>query len=161
MPTCPACRTTQDKRKKGKCPGCGADVDIYKGIWVQTGSKSPSMALLRHFENLVSDSLSRQRSTQVIFSFPVKSLGYRRELASAGEMFAIAEYDLELAKAAMTILFTDRKYSWKTRNTLVWLRSDFTTALAEAKALREAAKKAEEIEVQAAARVMSREDIFS
>lgn len=161
MPLCPGCKTEQTKRVGGKCPTCKIEIDIYKGQWFQSGAGSPPKTLLRHFEDLVSVSLSKQRSTQVNFSIPMKGLGYKRELAAAGELIALADFDLGLAKDTLSFMFTDKKYNWKNRSTMLWLKKDFIEVLAVVKALREDANKAMEREAEAAARAMAREDVFS
>jgi hypothetical protein len=161
MPTCPHCRTEQTKRVGGKCPSCKTPVDVYNGRWFESGTKSPSITVLHYFEDLVSKALSNGRSTPVIFSVPVKGLSYRRELAAAAELIELSDYDLSLVRETLDILFSDKRFNWKTRQTLMWITKDFVVALAIAKSNREAAQKAKDSETDVLRRVMSREDVFS
>jgi hypothetical protein len=161
MPICPACHTEQTKRLRGCCPKCNIPVDVYKGRWYRAGIGSPTLGILTHFEERVSQSLSYGRPSKVNFSVPRKSLRYKRELVSAEQMLNEADGDYDLVLSAINILFNDTKFNWKTRDSLMGIRRDFTLALAIAKADVEAeqAKKKKEMEVLTS--IFSRENVFN
>lgn len=124
MPICPECRTEQQQRKAGACPNCGTQVEAHKGYWYRTDLGSPTVALVSKFEKLV----SKQIETK--FSIPRKSPQYRRELVAAQRYLDRAEGNFEVAAEALEILFTDKRFSWKTRTTLMYIGTDFNVALA-------------------------------
>lgn len=159
MPVCPGCKTEQTRRVAGRCPSCGLPIEAHKGFWYRTEIGSPTQAVLQHFEGWVSKVLSKGRQTPVIFSVPRKSSRYKRELVAAERLLRHTDGDFDLVIETIDLLFTDRRFS-KSRNTLLWLESDFLTALAVAQANRESRGKKEELENKAYDAVMNREQLF-
>src|SRR5690554_6226398 len=124
MPVCPVCRTEGTKRIAGGCPNCGARVDVYKGRWYRSSLGSPSAALVKHLEERVSQVLSYHRVNPVTFSIPKRGLRYKRELVAAERLLDLADGNFDLAKDALDILFDDKKFNWKTRDSLIYIERD-------------------------------------
>lgn len=144
MAVCPSCGTQQERRVNGRCPRCLAQVDIYKGHWVRTGKESPPEEIVRHFERRVSTRLSAGREVPVVFSIPRKGMRIKRERLAAERLLKQADYDIDLVLAALDILFYNQKFSWKSRDSLIYADIDFTSALAIARADREERLRMEE-----------------
>jgi len=161
MPLCPACHTEQARRVRGACPSCGARVEAYNGRWYRAEIGSPTLAILRHFEARVSQTLSQGKPAPVVFAIPRKGLRFRRELVAAERLLEYAEGDYDLAIAAVDLLFDERKFNWKTRDSLLWLEREFLLALAIARANRLAQAQAERAVEQALFDILAREDVFS
>lgn len=161
MPVCPACHTEQTRRVAGGCPNCGISVNVYKGNWFRTSLGSPNAALLHHFEKLVSKQLSKG-DVQVNFTIPRKNkMRYNRELATAERLLDAANYDYSLATDTLELLFTDKRFSWKSKDSLLWLERDFTTALAIVRAIRAQEEHKKREEQTLVRNVLAKEDIFS
>jgi hypothetical protein len=160
MPVCPVCHIKQERRVGGACPNCGAQVEVHKGLWYRAGLGSPSVAILKHFEKRVSQSLSYGCSNPVIFTIPRKGIRYKRELVTAERLLNDCDGDYDLAIASLDVLFDDNKFNWKTRDTLLYIEPEFLVALAIAKADQEIKREKERREAQALAQIMNREDIF-
>jgi hypothetical protein len=161
MPFCPACHSEQTKRKNGACPKCGALVDIYKGHWFRHLPTSPTVSILRHFEERVSQALSARSTASVVFTIPRKGLRYKRELVVCERLLQTTDFDYSLVIETLDHLFIDKRFNWKLRDTLLWIEKDFNTALAIVKAEREAQKRKEHRTQEALANVLSRENVFS
>lgn len=160
MPVCPSCKKEQAKRVSGACPNCHAQVEVHNGRWFQTGTGSPNVAIVRHFEKLVSGSLSRGRPDKVVFSIPIIGLRYKRELVAAGRLLELCDYDLELVKSTLDLIFVDRRFSWKTRNTLLYIESEFVVALALVRANQKLQSQAAAEEHKVLTQVLQRENVF-
>jgi hypothetical protein len=161
MAVCPYCKTDQTKRKGDACPNCGGEVEIYKGFWFRSGLGSPTVAILERFEDLVSRRLGEGRQLKVSFSIPRKGLRYKRELVVAERLLVSAGYDFDLVLACLEILFTDKEFSWKARDTLLYIETDFNTALAIARAIRSKEEANRLIEQRALESILNQEDIFN
>jgi hypothetical protein len=161
MPLCPECRTEQSRRVRGTCPNCHMPVEAYDGMWYRAGTGSPAVAILRYFEDKVSTAMSVGRPNKVVFIIPKIGSRYQRELAASQRLLKSANFDIDLVKETLNILFSDRRFSWKTRNSLLWINGDFTLAMAVALANREAALKRQAEEAKVLQSVLVREDIFS
>jgi len=165
MAVCPYCHTEQGKRKSGCCPTCLRPVEVHGKVWYRTGTGNPNVAVFEYFEQQVSRRLTSERKdgVSVPFSVPRQSAQYKRELIAAERMLGLAEFDLDLVKETITILFTHSEFKWKKRNTMLYLPSDgdFLAALAIARAEREAKKKQATSEQKVVSTVLRREDIFS
>lgn len=161
MPMCPACHTEQSKRIKGSCPNCETPVSLYKGFWFRTSLGSPNEALLRHFEKLVSAQLSRG-GIQANFTVPRKNkMRYSRELATAERLLDVAGYDFGLATATLELLFTDKRFSWKTKDSLLWIERDYSTAITIMQALRNYEQQKKRKEQALVQNILAKEDVFS
>lgn len=161
MPTCPQCKTEQTKRKNDACPNCGTEVSVYAGMWFRTELGSPTAALVEHFEDLVSKRQSAKVKANVIFRIPRKSSTFRRELRGAEALLELAEWDFELARDALTHLFENTEYSWKSWTTLLYLKNEFILALGVVKALKEEREKKEAHSNSIFDQIMAQEDLFS
>lgn len=159
MPICPGCKTEQTRRVADRCPNCGLPVQVHKGYWYRAGIGTPPAAVLEHFEAWVSKILSKGRQTPVVYMVPRKSSRYRRELVAAERLLKHTDGDFDLVTETLDLLFTDRRFM-KNRNTLLWLESDFLTAMAVAQANREAANNKAKRENDAFDAVMNREQLF-
>lgn len=161
MALCPACHTEQTRRVNGRCPNCKAKVEIHDGYWYPAGTGSPNTALLELFEGLVSDRQTVLQNKTIVFRIPKKSAGYRRELVAAGRLMEMAEYDIDTAKEALKLLFTDKQFSWKTYNTLRWIGNEYLIALGLVRAKRDEATKVRVEEDAYVQRLLEEDDIFS
>lgn len=161
MPVCPQCKTEQSKRKAGGCPNCGTPVDVHGGRWYRRSHNAPNVQIVRRFEKNVSHKLSAGRTTPVIFAIPERSTRYKRELKHAEKLLQDANGDLDLVLEALDILFSDAKFSWKNRTSLLFLHSDYDAAVALANANRTQRQAATEKLRRAAERVLQSENVFS
>lgn len=160
MSTCPNCHEPIKRRVSGACPQCHVPLEAYKGVYFRAGTGGPTENILKYFEGLVSRSLSQGRPTPVIFTVPRMSARYRRELLAAEQLLKHCDWDLDLVKESLDILFTDKKFNWKNYNTLLWIDTDFTMALAIAKAHRTATMEQRRKEQKAVQSVLRRQDVF-
>lgn len=161
MNKCPACKSAFMQRKNGRCPVCNTELQLREGVYYRADIGSPNAALFRKFEDLVSTQLSAQRGVVVPFRVSKKTPAYNRELAVAERLLQAAEYDYDLAVAALGVLFNDKGLRFKTRSSLLHCEKDWPVALAIARSLiaQEAAKTSAENELLA--RINAREDLFS
>lgn len=155
MPSCPACHTDQTRRVNGTCPACHVPVEIHQGRWFLAGTGSPSEAILKHFEALVSKKLKAP------FNVPRKSSRYRRELVHANRLLEQADFDLALVKDAIDILFSHKMFIWKNYSTLLWLNPDYSVALAIAKKNKQESTDVNKREQDALRKARQKENIFS
>lgn len=160
MPLCPACKTVQTRRVNDACPSCGEPIVLYNSTWISASIGSPNTALVRHFEGRVRQALNAKEGTQVYFSIPRKGARWRRELAAAKHLLKLANNDLELAATAIDMLFDDRRWNWRYRNTLLYLERDYTDALNIAKARKKQDKIRKQREQQRLNLLDSKEDVF-
>lgn len=161
MALCPACKTEQKKRVGGACPNCRTPVEIHNGLWFRAGTGSPNVAVLKYFEALVSSSLSKGRPNKVVFVISKIGPRYKRELVAAERLLLLADHNIDLVKAALDILFTDKRSAWKTRDSLLFIETEFTTALALARANQAMKERAEEDAKKVLEQVSRREDVFA
>jgi len=118
------------------------------------------VALLKHFEKRVSQALSYNRSVPVVFAIPRRSSTYRRELVAAERLLFNAEGDFDLAIEAVNLLFDDRRYNWKTWDSLLGMERSFLAALAIARANRQAKSQQRQREKELVDKLFQGEDIF-
>lgn len=154
MPTCPECKGEFRQRKDGACPGCGLDVILYRGHWFSKEEGNPTVRILKTWEKLMS---IRLRSS---FSIPEKLARYRTELVHARNLLELAEWDLDLSKRAVEILFNDDRFLWKTYSSILHMWNDFPVALTIARAQREEEEREIRRQDEAWAEMESMEDIF-
>lgn len=161
MALCTVCHTEQTRRVNGRCPNCKTRVEAHGGYWFETGTGSPNVALVEHFEKLLSEKQSKIKGATVVFKFPRKSHSYKLELVAASQLLELADFDLKLSKDALEVLFTDNQFSWKNRTTLRWVKDDFALALSLLRATLEQLAKKSAVEDDYYRRLMEEEDIFS
>lgn len=102
MPTCPSCGGDYNRRKRGRCPGCNAKVEIYRTRdgethWV---TNAPSTkALVARLEQHI-------KRTYPYFSFGnFSDKSYMRELAIAKSLLNKCELRQDLAELVIDIYF--------------------------------------------------------
>jgi hypothetical protein len=86
---------------------------------------------------------------------------YRKELSIAAKYLAAADFDLDLVKRSIDILFQHPDYTWRTwGDSMATMWNSFTTAMTIARSERR--KEEEEIERQkdVLSQIESREDLF-
>ncbi len=133
---------------------------IYNGRYYRTQDGNPALAILSHFEYLVSRQASKNQNMPVIFHISKKTARYKRELVEAERILEICERDLEIAKLTLWVLFNNNEMSYKTRTSLIGVTSDFELGLAIARSLK-ARKDAEKQRAdETFQQVMKKEDIF-
>lgn len=157
MPLCPECKTEQRARKNGECPNCGTRVEIFKGYWYRADLGSPTVALLKHFEKLVS------RQLETTFRFSIKNrYEYGKELATAQRLLNNADGDFGMARDALTLMFSEKSLgAWKSRYSLTQTLADFTVSLAVARKRAKIREDQHQKEMQQYAILSVEEDIFS
>lgn len=136
MATCPSCKTEQRQRKDGACPKCHTPIMIVDKHWFIEGSGSPITQIIRHFEELASKKLSAGRLFKVPFFLPNKGNRAKLEQVAAKRLLERSDWDLELVKETLTLLFTDRRFSWRTMDSLITIGKGYNMALAITKANR-------------------------
>lgn len=159
MPTCPSCHTEFRQRKDGGCPACGMALQIWKGHAFREELGSPNVALLVHFEHLVSDRTSKKQNKMVIFQVPRKTGRYQRELIEAERLLAQCDYDYDLAKEAVSTLFTNRQF-YRNYTSLMGIIGDFTLALSIVNADRVTREAVDARQVGIFEQVMNRDNLF-
>lgn len=138
MTICPECKTEQARRKSGCCPSCGTAVNVWNPrdgspIWYRVGSETPPAELVRIFEGFISRRLSAQRDRAIDFNFPRKSSSYKVQVATAEQLLAEADNDIEIAEEALNILFTDKQYNFKSYTSFLLVRKDWPVVVAIAR----------------------------
>jgi hypothetical protein len=119
------------------------------------------MAILKHFERLVSQKQAQARGIPVVFKVPPKGHRYKLELVFAARLLDEAGGELDLVRSTLDTLFFDRDFNFKTRTSLVGIQKDYTLALSIVQAQEAAKKLADKIKQKSFDMVMDREDIFS
>ena len=160
MPDCPVCHTDVKRRQDGKCPSCAVPLVSVDGEWIDASETSPGVILLRYFETLVSRQQSATAGVPVTWHIPPRGATYRMELALAGRLVKETG-DLQLAVAALGLLFTRKQFCWKTYTSLLQLKRDFSLALAIASAQRDAEDTERRLQQEALESLRSREDLFN
>jgi len=135
-------------------------LQLYNGFFYREAIGTPTVAILAHLEKRVSQVLSYGRPNKVVFHIPSKSPRYRRELIAAERLLARTSGDFDLVIATLDLLFDDRRFQWKSYDSLIYIDKDFTTALAIAKANQEITKEREKRTAEAIAATLNREDVF-
>lgn len=158
MPTCPSCKTEHKKSKQGRCPNCKKAVTVYKGMWFIDGS--PVDNFITYFEERLSKKLSLQNQTNVCFKFQRKLPSWKIEYATAQRLLAQLDWDVDLAKEVIDILFTDKQFSFKLYGSITYAIKDFHPATIIANAKREAKNNRVTTAIQNIENVMEKEDIF-
>lgn len=139
MPICPVCKTNQKNRKGGACPHCGTLVTIRDGKWYSLSDGAPNVELLKYWERKMTERLGER------FRVPRKGTRYKREVKFAQALLDESSDDLEVAKEAINILFTDPGFSWKLFSSMLYMNPDWLAAVVMARArvkLRQQAVKA-------------------
>jgi hypothetical protein len=159
MPLCPQCK--QDVRRKNDCcPKCGTELLIYKGSYYRASQGSPTLLILKRFEQLVSEQSSKKQNMIVCFHISKKTPHYARELAQAERLLVMAEGDLDLVLATLVVLFDNPQFSFKMRSSLLGIDRDFNLAMAVARAILEKLHREEQLQQSSFSQVMAKEDIF-
>ena len=137
MPVCPHCKTQQARRRLNACPGCGKPIQVVDGEWIaEYGDISPSTVILNHFCDLVSEQQSARAGCEITYRIPRRGNIWRREIHIAQALFVEADSDMELALKSLNRLFTDPQFAWRSRNSLLLLRRDYSLSLAIERGLR-------------------------
>jgi hypothetical protein len=112
---CPHCGKDICKLNYKECIECGKTIVEFEGYYFKS---SPIIAILEHFEKLVSRHLSKETNEKIIFRVKRKGLMWRYECARAKQLLAEADYDLDLLLETLTYLSESNKYSWRFKDTL-------------------------------------------
>lgn len=158
MPICPECKQDFRQRSQGACPGCGTEVSVYNGVWFRTEEGAPTVAVIKHLEKRISDKHSVGRPKRVNYVISTKGSRYQRELVTAERLLEAADWDLDLVRDAIDILFDDLQFNFKNRTSLIGIEQDYGLALAIATATREADEEQAEKEIEALKRVQRNMD---
>jgi hypothetical protein len=105
--------------------------------------------------------MSAVASKRINFVIPVKAARYRRELVQAERLLDLAEFDLDLALAALDVLFEHSRFRRKSYTTLLWLEDDYLVALALARTYINEERTRIMLETTAASQAIKKEDIFA
>lgn len=135
---CPECKTEQSRRKGGACPNCNTAVNVWSPrdgapMWYRIGDDTPPASLVRTFELMISKRLSAGRDRPVDFNFPRKHSQYKVQVATAEQLLAEADNDMDVAEEALRLLFTDKQWSFKSFTSLLLVRKDWPVVVAIAK----------------------------
>ena len=128
---CPECKQPQTKRKDGCCPECWTPVRIFRtkdgdSIWVREGADTPPVELMNYWQEIMSRRLSKDNGIQVPFHIhPYKHKAkYNREVALAERLLVSADWDMEVAKRALSKVV---KEAYKAPVTLAWVMDTYLT----------------------------------
>ena len=161
MANCPACNQPIARRKKGACPHCGQALLIWGGQFYREEEGQPPQAIISEFEKLISQQLTQAQGTPIPFRLNRKDRLFAIELTVAENLLEDCDGDLDLAKRALHELFTNRKWSFKTRTTLRGIRPDFNAALAIARVAAARDQHKDDRDAQVAAALDKKEDVFA
>jgi len=161
MAMCPMCKTEQTKRVAGLCPNCKEPISIYKGVWYRDTGSSPTVTILEFLENSVSKNLTAESGKPVVFKINKKSPTYKRELVTAELLLSDADHDINKVIRAIALLFSDKKFNWKLRTSLVQVRFDFPLALAIVTSIMDAEEEEYLKQQKQLNKIMRKEDVFS
>jgi len=154
MSICPECKGEFRQRKDEACPGCGIGIILYRSHWFSKKEGNPTTKILQLWEKLMSIRLKKQ------FFIPEKTGRYQAELVHARNLLQLADWDLDLVKRAINILFNDEKFLWKTYSSLLQMWNDAPVAFTIARTQRKAEEKEIRRQEKAWAEMESMEDIF-
>jgi hypothetical protein len=158
---CPACTIEFSRRQDGCCPNCGEELLIHKGYAFRASDGAPNVKIVLEFEKLVSQNLSAAQRMEVPFRIPRKSAQYRVELAQAEKLLEMTDYDIDIVLRTLDVLFTNKRFSFKTRSSLTQVMRDWPVGMAIAKAIKQREATQMSAQERNLASVMSREDIFA
>lgn len=154
MPTCPHCRGEFLRRKQGKCPGCNSPIVLYKKEWFDERPTAPTTQLLDHFLKLY----PRKNGGGHLVLYTSDRI---KELSKAKRYLQRCGDDLDLAREAMTIQFTNSGSAWAKRKSISYCFHDLPWALGQARRIRQ--QQQQELQSSAAFvnRVAQRENVFA
>jgi hypothetical protein len=162
MPECTICNQTHIRRKRGGlCPGCDNEVEEYDGRWYPAGTGSPSLSLLRHFEQAASKKLSQATGESVVWSIQKKGTLYKRELATAKRIIDRCDGQIHTAKEVLDYLFWHPNWSWKSYKSLLYIERDFDQALAVIRARQKRKEEEQKKTISIFSKLDKKEDIFN
>ncbi len=161
MSDCPACHQPIVRRKKGACPSCGQALLIWEGQFYREEEGQPPQAIIGEFEKLVARQLTEGQGTPIPFRLNRKDRLFAIELTVAENLIKDCDGNLDLAKRALNELFTNRKWSFKTRTTLRGIRPDFNAALAIARVAAARDQQKDDRDARVADDLNGREDVFA
>jgi len=127
-------------------------------VWFRTEEGAPTVAVIKHLEKRISDKHSVGRPKRVNYVISTKGSRYQRELVTAERLLEAADWDLDLVRDAIDILFDDLQFNFKNRTSLIGIEQDYGLALAIATATREADEEQAEKEIEALKRVQRNMD---
>jgi hypothetical protein len=130
---CPGCKTEQKVRKEGRyCPNCWEEVSIYttkqgEKLWVRVSDDAPPTALVKHWLEAMSEKLTQEHGRKINFDIhPMRNKHkYMREVAMAESLLTQVDWDIDLAKRAMSYVVDNE---WKSPITLTWVTDAFVAA---------------------------------
>ncbi len=131
---CPSCHVPLSKMV---CPRCGV---VYKrkrgGLYPE--NLNPPDVLIEQLERHVSNVESAIRGVEVSFNIPRKSNQYKIEVATAWRYLESCDHDLDLARRALDLCLTDKRFAPKRPPlSLTFLSRQWPLAVAVARALRD------------------------
>jgi hypothetical protein len=115
MSTCPYCKAPIYKISYGECPSCNKNVVEFEGHYYKT---SPTVTVVEHFEKLVSDNMSKENNTDIVFRIKRKGLMWRYECARAKQLIREVNYNLDFLLEVLTFLAQHKNYSWRFKDSL-------------------------------------------
>jgi hypothetical protein len=160
MPLCPSCHQDITKRKNDACPLCGQAISLIDGHYFRTEDGAPNMAIIAQFEKLAGRQLSRANNRPIPFRFNRKAPSFRVEQKTAERLLAECDHDLDLARRALTELFDNPAWSWKSRASLTHVMKDLPAALAIARVAADLASADHERQSRLADQLASKENVF-
>lgn len=148
MYTCLNCGEQGTRRVEGRyCPNedCWAEIENYTAkdgtkLWVPLGDSTPPKQMLEVWFDAMSARLTKDKGVRINFTIhPMRQkMQYLAELAMAGNLLMIAEWNIDLAKEALKRVVINPKR--RAPNTLSWVNADYNEQLLVVKAEREAEK---------------------
>jgi hypothetical protein len=159
---CPKCQQTVTRRKDDGCPYCGQHLLLWKGNLYRAEDGAPNVAIVSEFEKLVSQKLSSASNTPVPFRIHRKSANYTLQLITAEQLLAESDYDLDLVKRTLHVLYDHHLWQWMTTSwtSLTQLRKVYPGALAVARVAAKMANADATRQQQFAQQLSQKEDIF-
>ena len=131
MPICPECGKESKKLIDKSCPECNIFLYEYEKRWY---IRNPIKEMMNAYSGWMTAKLSADKDYEVVHRFKTKGLTYKYEVARTKQLFKEAGYDLEIALAAITLLFWDKKYSWRINGSMQDLVPMFHVAVTIVKA---------------------------
>jgi len=134
---CPHCNKEVKRRKKEACPFCGTFIESYEGVWLEFGEDTPPIQILKKSDEIYSKQLSIAYKKVVNVTTPKKGDNWRSSVATAKQLWELADKNLSLALECMDILATHKNFSWKSKSDIKTFFKDWYIGLAIAKANRQ------------------------